>query len=80
MNKLISIESLVSFIVFLSVGLANDSFSILGDAVVASLSIILATIFDKVLKNSENKNTGAIFFYSLIIFLIAQWIYLSSLS
>ena len=75
MNKLISIESLVAFIVCLLVGLGNEDFSILGDAVVISLSIILATIIDRALKNSENKNTGAIFMYSLPIYLIAIWIY-----
>ena len=49
MNKLISIDSLVSFLVCLSVGLANEDFSILGNVVVVSLSIILATIFDRII-------------------------------
>ena len=76
MNKLISIESLVAFLVCLSVGLGNEDFSILGDVVAVSLSIILATIFDRIiLNNGDNKNTGSIFMSSLFIFLIALWLY-----
>ena len=76
MNKLISIESLVAFLVCLSVGLGNEDFSILGDVVAVSLSIILATIFDRIiLNNGDNKNTGSIFMSSLFIFLIALLLY-----
>jgi len=76
-NKLMTAESFVSFAICLGIGIGNDYLTLLGDAVLAFLSIVFAIIIDRLLnpQNKNIKNTGAIILYSLFIFFIGLWCY-----
>ena len=76
-NKLLTAESLIVFAICLGIGIGNDYLTLLGDAVLAFLSIVFAIIIDRLLnpQNKNIKNTGAIVLYSIPIFLIGLWCY-----
>ena len=75
--KLPIAESLIVFAMCLGIGIGNDYLALLGDAVLAFLSIIFAIIIDRLLspQNKNIRNKGPIVLYSIPIFLIGLWCY-----
>jgi len=76
-NKLLTAESLIAFVICFVLGFGIGYLPILGDAVLAFLSIVFAIIIDRLLnpQNKNIKNTGAIILYSIAIFLLGLWCY-----